>query len=769
MEVKKISKALLEIVRKKNGQTLQRKDLVNQLIFQTQEKRNRKSSQSKKSKINKERSRMKQDHADQEILQMIASLIGLGILKEQGREIMIQSPGYVQGEFHGIRAGGGFVKIDYSNQEVFVSAGSGPGLMHRDYILVELSHFYRDKWEGTAVQVLRSHRRRLFAQFLGLQEYVLEYGKKIKLPLLRIFDTPGMEFAVLEVNKEEAFKPGTIMLISPSRDSHGFPRTDASGLALMRAKGELSPEDPDLDLQRIVAKHGLADRWPDLNYLRQLEQWEKEYPDPAQLIAFLDRNSVWSNLDRKDRSHLFTVTIDGDTAKDFDDAISYQMIQGKHHLYVHIADLAVWLQGDSDMDREAMMRGNSTYLQNHVIHMLPPFLSERYCSLRAGEKKAAFTCEMILDKTLHIESYEFYPSLIQVDYRLTYKKAEEMLQGVLGHFENPDKDKIISDFLIGIKKITDVLRKRSFTAGRLDLNLPDILIAVDPLAKSDESRYHVHVDAELQSNHLIEELMLAANQSAADFLKKRGIGALFRVHEKPDPEKLFALQEELSFFGLEWEWDEQDLIGSFARLGRLIRGHRLHNFFSYLLLRSLKQAQYLNDAGIGHFGLGFSDYLHFTSPIRRYPDLVVHRQIRNALAGRRPFYDDHDLTQLGTQVSASERLSMEAERDMKKLTLCRAYQESVGKSFEVMLTGFFRLGFFVTLADIPVEGRLLLENIYGDYFEFFEEEKAAIGQRTGLRFEIGQVWLVELKQSNWEEMSLDFSYQISSKAGRVKK
>jgi ribonuclease R len=305
------------------------------------------------------------------------------------------------------------------------------------------------------------------------------------------------------------------------------------------------------------------------------------------------------------------------------------------------------------------------------------------------------------------------------------------------------------------EKLTLALRQVSQKQGRLDLDMPELSVE---RGEGFAAPVHIRLQTTLRSHRIIEDAMLAANRSAAQLLKEKRVGALFRVHEKPDYDKIFTLQQELHFFGIKWEVDPQDPQESLAELVRMIRGHQLEGLLQFLILRSMKQAQYANDPRIGHFGLGFADYLHFTSPIRRYPDLVVHRQIRNLLAGKGSFYSEERLEQLGQHCSMTERLSMMAERDMLKLAVCRYFAGKEGEVYRAMVSGVSRFGLYVTLMETPVEGRLLFENIHGDYYVYLDNERAAYGRRTGHRVKMGSVLEVELLSVDWAEANVDFTF-----------
>lgn len=741
MRKRKISQLVLEKLERNFGKDINRQELYSLLHdFNNKEGKRGKKSAHKRTLL---QSREKELH------EIIRSLVRLGVLLEKGKRFQVTSKGFVQGVFAPIKAGGGFVKVDFGSEEVFVPGYFDGKALAQDYVLVKLDHFARQKWQGRIERVLKSESNLVFALYMRPFR-----TQKKGLHLVHILDQPGMDRGLVKDARLRSVSSGAPLLLKLSRDKGGFVHTGEKDFALAEVTRIFDIGERDVDFYRVSVKNRLPLQETQSKYLKKLQKKAQEATQEEELIQRLDREGPWPNLSRRDLRPLFAVTIDGAEAKDFDDAISVVYHKGSVHLYVHIADLATWLAEGSDLDRDAMMRGNSSYLQHRVIPMLPPFLSEQHCSLRQGEDKATLTCELVYDKDYRLQRYEFYPSLIRVDERLTYERAEKILSAKnwLGLGKTKGETRRL---LQQAEKLTLALRRGAQKQGRMDLDMPELSVE-----RGEElaAPVHIRLQTTLRSHRIIEDAMLAANRAAAQLLKEKGVGALFRIHEKPDYDKIFTLQQELDFFGIKWEVDPEDPQKSLAQLVTMVRGHQLEGMLQFLILRSMKQAQYANDPRVGHFGLGFADYLHFTSPIRRYPDLVVHRQIRNLLAGKGSFYSGEQLEHLGQHCSMTERLSMMAERDMFKLAVCRYLSSHEGKVFRAMVSGVSRFGLYVTLMETPVEGRLLFENIHGDYYVYLDNERAAYGQRTGHRVKMGNVLEVELLSVDWAQAVVDFTF-----------
>ncbi|MCE9500277.1 MAG: ribonuclease R [Leptospira sp.] len=429
----------------------------------------------------------------------------------------------------------------------------------------------------------------------------------------------------------------------------------------------------DKDFNRILMKYNYGLYYPDNVSL--------DYPEEV------DESSVddWSS--RQDLRDLFTVTIDGETAKDFDDAISFSEVEGKIKFHVHIADVSYYVKQFSAMDDEAYHRSTSVYLANKVIPMLPPLLSENLCSLVADKNRLAFTVEMEADFNGVISSAKFYKSVIRVDKRCTYESAEkEINSGDPGNWYSL------------LCKFTESLKEKRVKDGRIDLNLKETYLITDDDGKIKE----IKTRERLRSHMLIEELMLSANIKVAEHLRKNKVPGLFRIHESMDEEKIETLNSFLALYGFKTRIKNTDYKELKEAL-KEVHGHPSERIFNYFLLRSFMQAYYSGESS-GHWGLGFENYCHFTSPIRRYPDLVCHRALDALVKSEKHPYTEAEITLMGKYCSEEERKAADAERDVLKLKACRYLSATGINKFSATITGFKPQSVFVELSDLNVEG-----------------------------------------------------------------
>ncbi|HNI26372.1 MAG TPA: ribonuclease catalytic domain-containing protein, partial [Leptospiraceae bacterium] len=346
--------------------------------------------------------------------------------------------------------------------------------------------------------------------------------------------------------------------------------------------------------------------------------------------------------ERADLRNLWTATIDGATSKDFDDAVSIETEGDIVRFYVHIADVGHYVRLHTPLDEEALKRATSVYLTDHVVPMLPPVLSEDLCSLVAGKDRLAFTAEMTGDWNGRIFSARFYKSIIKVDRRYTYESAEEEI------IKNEEGSRICL-----LNRLAEGQRKFRMEEGRVDLNLKEVYFST----AEDGSVKEVRIRERLKSHMLIEELMLSANQKTAEFIRKKKAPALFRIHEVMDEDKLETLNSFLKIYGFRNQISSVDY-KEIRKVQKAVSGHESERVFNYILLRSFMQAFYGGGKG-GHWGLGFTDYCHFTSPIRRYPDLVIHRVLEALIRDEELPYSKDEIVDLGFHTSEEERRAAE--------------------------------------------------------------------------------------------------------------
>jgi len=453
--------------------------------------------------------------------------------------------------------------------------------------------------------------------------------------------------------------------------------------------------------------------------------------------------------------HLYTVTIDGPDSKDFDDAISLEVVNDrKWKLYVHIADVSYYVKAGTPLDDEAANRATSVYLANRVVPMLPPVLSENLCSLVAERNRLAFTAEMdIRPDTGEILHYEIYKSVIRVDRRLTYDTAE---------LELDDKKSDLSR----IWKLAQVQKAKRLKAGRIDLDMREPKAKYDDAGRLTEVLY----PQRLRSSMLIEECMLSANICTAEFQRKKDALTLYRVHEPMAEAKLESLNHFFKIYGMKIELEDSNPVAvnealravhEFAEKGKAVQkgstgkleGVSPDRIFQLLLLRSFMQAKYTGEPLV-HYGLGFTDYCHFTSPIRRYPDLIVHRALEAILRKKKPVYNRDDIDELGIHTSEMERKAMDAERDIWKLKMLRSIEKSGQREFKGFITGFRPDRVFMELLDFSVEAVVIHTHLTNDFELILPDPFSAFIKKLSRPAFLGEVWKLELDRLDLEEMKL---------------
>ncbi len=447
---------------------------------------------------------------------------------------------------------------------------------------------------------------------------------------------------------------------------------------------------------------------------------------------------------RRDLREQPFVTIDGETAKDFDDAV-YAIREGRGwRLWVAIADVSHYVRHGEPLDVDARERGTSVYFPRRVIPMLPEKLSNGLCSLNPDVDRLAMVCEMALSPRGTVARYEFYPAVIRSQARLTYTEVWAMLSE-----DAPAKGR--QKVFPHLKTLHDVFRAlfaERQRRGAIDFETTETKIEFDA-----RGRIQRIVATERNDAHrLIEECMLAANVCAGDFLAKREHPVLYRVHDVPAEEKVALLREFLAELGLQLPGGEIPKPGDYAKLMKAIAARPDRALLQTVMLRSMKQAVYSPD-NAGHFGLAFDAYVHFTSPIRRYPDLLVHRAIRAALAGRR--YDGVDWSELGLHCSETERRADEASRDVENWLKCEYMSQHVGGTYTGRITGVAPFGVFVTLDEFFVDGLVHISELGRDYFRYEPARHALLGERTGTQYRLADRITVKLVRVDIESRKID--------------
>lgn len=491
--------------------------------------------------------------------------------------------------------------------------------------------------------------------------------------------------------------------------------------------------DPGMEIEIALRKHDLP-----FEFAKAALEETNKLPDEV-------RKGDWKG--REDLTELPLVTIDGETAKDFDDAVFCER-QGKNfRLIVAIADVSHYVHGGGALDRDAYDRGNSVYFPRRVIPMLPEKLSNGLCSLNPQVERLTVVCDAVITPAGDVADYRFYTAVIFSHARLTYTEVaaalyerdtatRRRLAPLLPHLENLDA-------------LFRVLVKAREKRGAIDFETVETRMVFDDHGKIASIEPYERNDA----HRLIEECMLAANVCASDFLKRRGHAALYRVHEGPTPERLTKLRDFLGTFGLQLGGGESPSAKDYAQLIDKIDGRPDKQLLQTVMLRSLRQAIYSPD-NVGHFGLAYESYTHFTSPIRRYPDLMIHRAIKAVLAKKK--YEPGNWEEIGLHCSATERRADEATRDVEAWLKCFYMQDRIGEVFEGSISSVVAFGIFVALDGVFVEGLVHVSELGADYFHFDDKAHAMVGGRTGKRYRLSDRVRVQLVRVDMEQNKIDF-------------
>ena len=481
-----------------------------------------------------------------------------------------------------------------------------------------------------------------------------------------------------------------------------------------------------------------------------------EFPEKVlnQAVRVAKEVSAGDREGRKDLRSVPMVTIDGEDAKDLDDAVSLSREGNQYVLGVHIADVTNYVQENSALDREALARGTSVYLVDRVIPMLPHALSNGICSLNMGEDRLALSCLMTLDESGEVTDYEIVESVINVNQRMSYTDVNLILEG---DEQTRKRYQELTPMFLQMKELADIVREKRKKRGSIDFDFPESKIVLDengvPLSVEPYERNG--------ATRLIEDFMLLANETVAQHFYWLEAPFVYRTHDKPDPERILKLGTFINNFGYHIKvksGDNEIHPKEIQKLLGRIEGTEEEGLISRMTLRSMKKAQYTVDC-TGHFGLACQYYCHFTSPIRRYPDLQIHRIIKEQLRGRlseeRAQHYREILPEVAKHSSETERRADEAERETDKLKKVEYMEGKIGEVFEGVISGITSWGIYVELPN-TVEGMIHVSKLAGDYYYYNEEACEMLGRDTGRSFKLGQKIRIEVEDVDFYQKSIDF-------------
>ncbi len=664
--------------------------------------------------------------------EFINDLVDQGVLVRMPKRLFaLAAPGStvaaIVGKLTAHRDGYGFVIPDDGGEDVFIPARYLRENMHGDRVEVRVVLNKRGgKREGRIVRTVEHGFSRIVGRFEKLPN-----GGRVLPDELRITqdiwiaagDTGGAQDREVVVAEITAYP------------------TAVSGIAgrIIEVLGQA--DDPEVEVQLIIRKYDLPNIFP-----------------PAVLVeaqAVAPEVAVTDLQGRTDLRNRLTVTIDGETAKDFDDAVAVQQeSDGTIRLWVSIADVSHYVKLGSPLDQEAYLRGTSVYFPDRCIPMLPEELSNGICSLNPQVDRLTMTAEMLFDRAGELQQTNFYPSVIRSAARLTYTIVRKILvdhepEALSAH------SGLVADLEI-MEELASRLTAKRRSRGSIDFDLPEPQIVLDLQGQTEAI-----IRAERNLAHkIIEEFMLAANEAVASHIEKREIPSLYRIHEPPELVKLQDFQEFIFNFGYELRLSGDKVEpAEFQRILDQAEGKPEERMINEVLLRCMKQARYAAE-NLGHFGLAAASYTHFTSPIRRYPDLVIHRILKQVITGKIKARDKEllaeKLPETAVHTSRRERVAMEAEREIVELKKMQFMRDKVGEEYDGIITGVAHFGMFVELIELFVEGMVPVTSLKLDYYQFLEKQHALIGERSRTQYRIGDQVRVRVAAVSLEKKQVEF-------------
>jgi len=650
----------------------------------------------------------------------------------------------VRGRLHAHPKGFGFlIPDDKEHPDIYIHLNDMKGAMQNDIVLGRVTGRggpNGTKLEGEVVRVVKRANTQIVGTFENHETYgfVIPDDKRIQKDVF----IPRERFMGAVTGQKVVVKLVT------------FPDGRAA------AEGEIveilgHKDDPGVDILSIIRKFGLPEAFP------------PEVMDEAEAAPDTIREEELAG--RRDLRGRTIVTIDGEDAKDLDDAVDVQRLEnGNYLLGVHIADVGYYVREGSALDREAFSRGTSVYLVDRVIPMLPHRLSNGICSLHPRVDRLTLSCEMEIDPTGKVVRHDIFPSVIKTVERMTYKNVRLLVDDEAEpEPELLERYKELLPFFRQMRDLALILREKRMRRGAIDFDFSESKVIVDEEGKPVDIVKRPRTIAEM----MIEEFMLAANETVAEHFHWMKVPFLYRIHEDPDSEKLMHFMQFITNFGYVVKGKGNTVHPrALQSLLEEIKGAKEETVISTVMLRSMKQARY-DAESLGHFGLAAEFYSHFTSPIRRYPDLVIHRIMREVienggrLADHRQEYLASRMPDIAQQSSERERLAVDAERETDALKKAEYMVDKIGEEFEGIISSVTSFGMFVELEN-TIEGLVRLSDLSDDYYHFHEMQLALIGERTARVFRIGDEVKVRVARVNVDERNIDFELvDMKSRAG----
>jgi ribonuclease R len=629
---------------------------------------------------------------------------------------------------------GFLIPDDKNHEDVYIPKHSMEGIMTNDKVYAKVSKAKDGRFSGEIVRIDKRATDKIFGIFRSrsetegyLEDKENHWGETLKL-------TP---------QSIKGIKPGSMVyakITSYPGDPRGF-RGE-----VIETIGDL--QDPMNDIRRAILMHGIPEGFS-----------RKTMMEVSKLEPTVDPEDT---KHRKDLRSLSLITIDGVTAKDFDDAIYVETTEQGFHLWVAIADVSHYVKLGTALNEDAYAKGNSSYFPRFVEPMLPEILSNELCSLRPNVDRLCMVCEMWMDFSGTVTKTEIYEGVMNSKARVTYGEAQEVIDGT-----GPEKLNHVKDVILRASDLAKILLAKRNREGSLNLEVPETEMVIDELGNPID----IIRSERIFAHQLIEEMMLAANVAVAKFLHSKEVPSISRTHDNPDQEKIMLLQGFLASFGSDMTISGGALQKKLTKILQKFEHTPEGLILNRLVLRSMKQASYTVEEK-GHFGLGFQYYTHFTSPIRRYPDLIVHRLLKCFIPTHHKYTlpSEDDLRSAATHCSATEQRSVKAERFLAGVKRARFIQKFIGQEFEGIVTSVAKFGVFVSLRSYDVDGLIRMDDLGKDHFEYDEQQMQLIGKRSGFRYFLGMPLQVIVSNVNVELGQIDFllAKEVEKNEGQIK-
>jgi ribonuclease R len=606
-------------------------------------------------------------------------------------------------------------------EDLFVSPRNLKKAMHGDRVVARVESVRKKGKEGKIIRILERGFRKIVGKFMRARNYsyIIPDDERI---LQEVYIPEG---------ETKRARPNQIVVAEITR----YP-TERAG-----PEGRVTyilgyPDDPDVEAQIIVHKYDLPHRFSSAGL--------KEANEIPSIPSFKEYK------DRVDLREIPTFTIDGENAKDFDDAVSIEKEKdGGTKLYVSISDVSHYVKAETVLDEEAYLRGTSVYFPDRAIPMFPSELSNEICCLHPGVDRLTLTAELKYDAKGEERGVRFYPSVIRSSERLTYTTVKKVLLDEDAGLKT--RYSTILPFLEWMADLSQKLRQKRMERGALDFDLPEPEVILNLQGETEDI-----IRAERNVAHqIIEEFMIAANEAVAHYMEESESPFIYRIHEPPKGEAIDEFRRFISHLGYKMKKETDHSPKEFQKVILEAKGRPEEKVVNNVLLRSMKWAKY-SAKNLGHFGLASYSYTHFTSPIRRYPDLIVHRLLKNVLSKKEGKVSEEVLAKIADHLSQRERVAMEAEREILQRYQVRFMKEKIGTVFEGVISGVTAFGFFVELKDIFVEGLVRVTSLLDDYYQYHERRYCLIGERTHKTFRIGDEVVVRVDRVDVERRHIDF-------------